>query len=328
MQNNDKKPRKMGIIVFIIMAILVLIALIFNIQNASVLKEIKGNFGENAKTVKLHNMPHSDYIAVLHIKGVIEESNDDYDQKWLIDTINDLKDDKNNQGIMLCVDSPGGGVFQADEAYLTLLDYKAKGKVIYAYFTNMAASGAYYISCAASKIYANRNCLTGSIGVIMTTSLDLSELLKNLGIKTTTIHSGRNKNMGDISKPFTSEQQQIMQSICDECYEQFTSIVATSRDMDIEEVKQIADGRVYSAKQALSCNLIDGIMPFVEDALDIMQKEEFSNNKLEIKHLEREHKQTFYDYLMGTKATLDKISSLLSTGTLASKSSIQYLYVQ
>lgn len=130
----------------------------------------------------------------------------------------------------------------------------------------MGCSGAYYIGCAADEIYANRNSLTGSIGVIMSTSTDLTGLMDKLGIKSTTIHAGKNKNMFSYNEPVSAEQAAIMQSIADESYEQFTSIVAQSRQMDLATTQSLADGRIYTARQAVANGLIDEIVTDLDEA--------------------------------------------------------------
>lgn len=210
------------------------------------------------------------YIAKLHIDGPIIDEARTYNQEWVLDTIADLKEDDKNEGIILYLNTPGGGVYQSDEVYLALLDYKkATDRPVYAYITQMAASGGYYIACAADKIYGNRNGLTGSIGVIFGQSVDATELLKKIGIKTRTFHAGKNKTMLSLDEPITEEQAQIMQSIADEAYDQFTGIVAEGRNMSIEKVKKLADGRIYTTSQAKDAGLIDGVCSF-DDALKTM----------------------------------------------------------
>lgn len=211
-----------------------------------------------------------DYIARLDIIGTIQEANETYNQQWLIDTVRELKADENNKGLLLFIDSPGGAVYQADELYLELLDYKREGKPIWAYMASTAASGGYYISCAADKIYANRNTMTGSIGVLMGPVLDLTGLMEKYGIKATTFKSGKNKNMLNYNQPVTDEQKEIMQAYIDECYEQFVGIVAESRKMPLAKAKEIADGRIYSAKQAHANGLIDSVCGY-DDAVKEMQ---------------------------------------------------------
>lgn len=250
--------------------ILAAICLVAVVSCVSGRKAGKFNFSFNndedktAEMIREQLPSNGKYSAVLHIEGVIAEGKN-YNQKWINKAIDILAEEKNCRNIILYIDSPGGAVYNSDETYLKLLEYKEKtGNKIYAYFASLAASGGYYIGCAADDISANRNCLTGSIGVIAGQSLDLTELMKNYGIKMTTIHSGKNKTMGAINEPFSSEQQQIMQAVSDECYEQFTGIVAESRGMDISKVESLADGRIYTAKQALENNLIDDICSFEE----------------------------------------------------------------
>lgn len=223
------------------------------------------------------------YISVIYIRGVISEENKTYNQKWLLKQIKRAKNDPNNRAILININSPGGTVYESDEAYLALLDYKETTKrPVYAYYEALAASGGYYIGCAADEIFANRNCLTGSIGVIAGQTIDATALFDKLGIKMTTITAGKNKNMGNYNSPLTPEQRAIMQSIADEAYEQFTSIVADSREMSIEDVKKLADGRIYTANQAKKNGLVDDVCTF-EDAKngikEFFEKEDEEGNK-------------------------------------------------
>ena len=225
-------------------------------------KIVSFKLGKNFSAPKSTKNP---YISVIYITGVISEENKTYNQKWLLRQIKNAKNNKNNRGILLKIDSPGGTVYESDEAYLALMDYKKSTKrPIYAYFGSLAASGGYYIACASDKIFANRNTLTGSIGVIAGQSVDATGLLEKLGVKMTTITAGRNKNMGNYNSVLTEEQRAIMQSIADEAYEQFTGIVADSRKMPIEKVKSLADGRIYTANQAKENGLIDEVCQFEE----------------------------------------------------------------
>ena len=215
----------------------------------------------------------NDFIAALYIEGTIQEENNTYNQKWLMSTIQALKENKKNAALAVFINSPGGAVYQADEVYLALQDYKTTGRPIYVYQGAMAASGGYYISCAGNKIYANRNTLTGCIGVIMGTSYDLTGLFDELGIKSTTIHSGANKNMMNFNEPFTDEQQQIMQAMCDECYDQFVSIVSKGRSIQYYTAQKLSDGRLYTAKQALDLRLIDAIDSWDNMLRDLAENE-------------------------------------------------------
>ncbi|MBR1638136.1 MAG: signal peptide peptidase SppA [Treponema sp.] len=243
-------------------------------------------------------------IARIKIEGVIEKEGETYNQKWLLETIEKLKKTKQNVGIILYIESPGGSVYESDEAFLALKKYKEETKrPVYAYFASLAASGGYYIGCAADKIIANRNCITGSIGVIAGRFVDLSEPMKKYGIKAETIHAGKNKTMGSITEPVTDEQRAIMQSLADECYEQFTGIVAESRKLDIEKVREIADGRVYSASQAKELGLVDEIAGF-EEAVEIFKEKELGDKEaaVEVKKFDLKQKRSLRKMLKGASS--------------------------
>lgn len=223
-------------------------------------------------------------------------------------TIKNLQEDTNNRGIVLVINSPGGGVYQADEVFLALEKYKKKTeRPVYAYFTSLAASGGYYVGCAADYIMANRNSLTGSIGVIAGQFTDLTGLMEKWGIKSTTIHSGRNKLMGNFNEPMTQEQQEIMQSIADECYEQFTDIVAESRGLSKEEVYKLADGRIYTASQAKEASLINSIGT-LDELIETMQRKEFDFAEYETADFSYQKEDSIYRMIMGSAKEFKKAS--------------------
>lgn len=209
----------------------------------------------------------ADNIAVLYVEGVISRSSSGsfgsqsgYNHSWTISQIDTLIDDNRNKGLVLFIDSPGGGIYETDELYLKVLDYKKKtGRPVYTAMGSMAASGGYYLSTASDKIFANRNTLTGSIGVTMGTYYDISPFLAEHGIKTVTITAGKNKAMGEITAPLTEEQRAIFRSIITEAYDQFVSVVSEKRHIDINNMRKIADGRIYTAKQANALHLVDQI---------------------------------------------------------------------
>ena len=248
---KEKKQKNKGMIILIIILV---VAFLFGFA--------KGFFSEES-VIKNKSSGSSKYIAELYIEGTIQEENESYNQAWLLDTINELQNDKNNCGTILFINSPGGSVYESDEVYLALKKY-AEEKTLWAYFGQTAASGGYYIACSAEKIIANRNTLTGSIGVIAGQSFDLTEFMSKHGIKMNTITAGKNKNMLNIDQPLTPEQRAIMQSVADECYNQFTQIVADGRNLPLETVKTLADGRIYTAQQALQNKLIDEILTYEE----------------------------------------------------------------
>ena len=219
------------------------------------------------------NPPSEDYIAIVRVEGTIQEpsgssileASSGYQHDSSMNYIDELMDDSNNKGILLYVDSPGGTVYESEELYQKLKEYKETTKrPIWDYMAHYAASGGYMVSMASDKIYANSNTTTGSIGVIMS-GYDMSGLYKKLGIRYVSITSGKNKD----SSKFTDEQIAIYQDQINEAYEKFVNIVADGRDMSVEDVKKLADGRTYTAKQAKNNGLIDEISlyPDMKDAM-------------------------------------------------------------
>lgn len=299
----SQKRKNSGLAAFIIILIIALLCGAFGVYQTQ-LDGTPGNGNPDKQLVRENIFKNSvmykkvgrPYIAAVYIEGTIEDENKTYNQDWLVSTIQDLQSDEKNRGILLYIDSPGGGVYQSDEVYLALCDYKKSGKTVEAYMGSLAASGGYYISCAADKIYANRNTLTGSIGVIAGTSIDLTGLMQKYGIKATTITAGKNKNMFNYNSPLTDEQRAIMQSVADDAYDQFTSIVALSRHLSVADVKKLADGRIYTAHQAVANGLVDHIGTWDDAAKDIAKK--CGNPDMDIVTYRYERDESFFDKLL------------------------------
>ena len=221
------------------------------------------------------------YIAQLNVEGEIMDTYSTdyfsnysgYHHQWTLDKIDELIDDSSNKGLLLYIDTPGGSVYASDELYLKIKDYKEESeRPVYVAMGSLAASGGYYISSPADKIYANRNTWTGSIGVTMGTFIDVSDFLSEHGINTETITAGKNKAMGGYFNPLTEDQIQIFQALADEAYDRFTGIVAEGRGLPIDKVRELADGRIYTATQAIELELIDEIGS-KEDAYEDMKEE-------------------------------------------------------
>ena len=247
--------------------IVIIVAAVVAIAVAVVALSISGIFASNQET-RTFSGPSSQYIARIKIVGEIGgganrfvSSDSSYHHKWTMQTIDALIGDTYNKGICLWLDTPGGAVYESDELYLKLMEYKEKtGRPIYAYMRRIAASGGYYAAASADEIFANRNTWTGSIGVSLGTLFDVSEFLESHGIRTETITSGRNKAMGSYYEPLTDEQREIYQSLLDDAYDRFVAIVAQGRGMSDKEARALSDGRIFTAEQALEAGLIDGIL--------------------------------------------------------------------
>lgn len=187
-------------------------------------------------------------------EGIFDVS-EGYQHLDTLEYIDRMKEDPANKGILLQVDSPGGTVYESEELYLKLKEYQQEtNRPVWTYMEHYAASGGYYVSAPSDKIYANPNTTTGSIGVIIS-GFDMTGLYEKLGIRSYSITSGKNKDMSKMNE----EQVAIYQSIVDRSYERFVEIVADGRKMNKEDVKKLADGRIYSAKQAKENGLIDEI---------------------------------------------------------------------
>ncbi len=229
-------------------------------------------------TEELLNNAYGQDIAMINIIGTIDDTGDDissvingtYRHDATVDQIKDLTKNNSNKGILLYLNTPGGGVLESDEVYLALMEYKeATGRPVYAYMDEMAASGGYYISCAADTIICNRNGLTGSLGVILGYT-DMTGLYEKLGIEQNVYTSGPFKSVAPDE--LKDDEDAIYQSLVDESYEQFVNIIATGRNMSDSQVRELADGRLYSATQALDNNLIDVIGSF-DDAVSLIYDE-------------------------------------------------------
>lgn len=231
-------------------------------------KKFESNASLSDSFLKGKALPVTPYIGVVKVEGTIIDSGSSgfmkagYDHQGTLDLIDEMKESSSNKGILLYVDSPGGSVYDSDELYLKLKEYVEKTeRPIWTYMADQACSGGYYISMASEKIFANRNTWTGSIGVIISLT-NMKDLYEKIGLKGIHITSGKNKSMGASDLELTQEQQEILQSMVDESYEQFVEIVADGRKMTVDKVKEAADGRIYTAKQAADKGLIDEISTF------------------------------------------------------------------
>lgn len=219
-------------------------------------------------------------IAVLAVNGMIMDNGESsafsapatYNHQATLDRIEEIKNDDTIKGLLLTVDSPGGTTYHSVELYRALQDLKeSRDMPIYVSMGSQAASGGYMISMPADKIFADTETWTGSIGVILST-YNFSGFMEEHGISTNVYKSGDNKDMGSAYKEPSDEENKIWQSMIDESYNTFVDIVAQGRDMDTNRVKELADGRIYTAQQAVNNGLIDTI-GYKKDALAALKSE-------------------------------------------------------
>ncbi len=206
------------------------------------------------------------------------------------------------QAVVLYVNSPGGGIYESDEIYQTIESLKAEyNKPFVVYMGRLAASGGYYVSAPADWIVANRNTITGSIGVVIS-SLNVAELLERYGIKDQTIASGENKTILSPFQELKPEQRAIIQSIVDESYGYFVDVVAEGRSMDTEQVLEVADGRIYSGRQAMEEGLVDEI-GMLETAFSVAAERAGVNNPTI--YAFRQQQWTLIDRLLSMSPSFD-----------------------
>ena len=190
-----------------------------------------------------------DKVGVVMIKGVLNESSQINDQ------LEEYDRDNNVKAIVIRIDSPGGSVVPAQEVYDKILEVK-KNKNVLVSMGAVAASGGYYIASAAEKIVANPGTITGSIGVIAQFP-QMKELLDKIGLKSTIIKSGKYKDTGSPTREMTSDEKSLIQGVVDDIYNQFVEVVSLNRKKPKADIEAIADGRIFTGRQALSLGLID-----------------------------------------------------------------------
>ena len=310
-ESPKRKKADKSQVVFLIVIALAVVGGILNFVGSKVSekKPVTSAFRSISHGTNNVTMPGGkDFIGELHIEGVIEEENSTYNQKNLLSALDDLAKNKKNKGLLLKINSPGGTIYESDEMYKAVMKYKEETKrPVWAYIGSMGASGGYYIACGADKIVANRNSLVGSIGVISGTSVDMTALFERLGVKVTTFHSGRNKTMLSSNEPLTEEQREIMQSISDEAYDQFVSVVADSRVLPVATVTELADGRIYTAAQAKNLRLLDDVL-FWEDFCTQMKEACGLGSDGEIQEISTVEKDFWHDFWHGAKGLFRQIS--------------------
>ena len=203
-----------------------------------------------------------DRVALIRIEGVILDAQA---------TISELKQYSENplvKAIVLRIDSPGGGVVPSQEIHDAVKRVKNKStKAVIASMGTVAASGGYYIAAATDRIIANPGTLTGSIGVIMEMA-NFEGLMKKVGVEGVVIKSGRFKDVGSPLRKMSDEERKLLQSVMDDVHHQFIQAVADGRSLEVSDVEPLADGRIYTGRQAKEARLVDELGD-LDDAIHI-----------------------------------------------------------
>ncbi len=207
----------------------------------------------------------SDRIQIVDIEGEL------LDSRPILEQLKRYEDSSSVKAILLNVDSPGGGVAVSQELYTEIKRLREqKEKTIVAYLSSTGASGAYYAACAANRIIANPGAIVGSIGVIAQW-VNYASLYEWAKLKDIVLKTGEFKDTGSPTRDLTESERKYFQGLIDDMYVQFVEAVASGRKLDLREVRTLADGRVFTGRDAKERKLIDDIGNF-QDAVDLTAK--------------------------------------------------------
>lgn len=231
-----------------------------------------------------------DKIAVLELNGIIQDTapspvlnTTSYNHKRFLDMLEQAGEDSTVDGIILRVNTPGGGVVESAEIHDKIIEIQEQyEKPIYVSMGNTAASGGYYISAPANKVVAHPATVTGSIGVIME-GYDLSGLAEKWGIDFNTIKSGEYKDILSFSREMTDEEREILQTMVDDMYADFVNVIVDGRDMSESKVRDLGDGRVYTGSQAKENGLVDELGS-LDDTIAYMAEDNDFNDVQVVKY--------------------------------------------
>ena len=251
-------------------------------------------------------------IAIVNIHGMLMDSRD------IVQQLSDYRHNPQIRGVILRIDSPGGAVAPAQEIYSEILKLRANHKTVYASMGAVAASGGYYIACAADYVLANPGTLTGSISAVMALN-NIEELTKKVGVKPNIIKSGKFKDLGSPLRAMTPEEHILLQSVVNDVHEQFVQAIAKGRGMPISAINRIADGRIMTGQQALKLNLIDEVGG-LEKTIDLLAKKIGIVGKPKV--IEKKEKLPFLGWLLQ-----DRLSNRLAEAFIPSpQPRLQYLW--
>ncbi len=251
-----------------------------------------------------------DKIGVVLIEGVLSDSRDTIRQLDIYERDSGIK------AVVLRINSPGGAVVPSQEIYDKVLHVKKFKKVVVS-MGSVAASGGYYIACAADRIIANPGTITGSIGVIIQFS-QIEDLLKKVGLKATVVKAGRYKDVGSPVREMTSAERALIQGVIDDIHDQFIEAVVSNRGIPRKELEHIADARIFTGRQALEVGLVDSLGN-MDSAIDTAAGLAGIEGKPDVVYPEKERK-SLLQYI--TSETISSITEELR----GSGSGIDYLY--
>jgi len=250
-----------------------------------------------------HRSGGDNQIGLVNIKGVI------IDARETVKQLDEMSLDPGIKGIIIRINSPGGAVAPSQEIYDEI---KRVGKIkpIYSSLGTVAASGGYYVACGSQKIYANPGTLTGSIGVIMQFT-NWKKVLDKIGIGGEVIKSGAHKDIGSPLRPMSAEEKALLQEMINDVYNQFVVAVTENRHMPLDKLLNLADGRVFSGRQAFKYGLVDELGSLQQAIRDLAEKAGITG-KPEV--VEKKEKRGLLWYVLGESLS-NKLNSALECNT-------------
>lgn len=236
-------------------------------------------------------------------------------------------EDETVKALVLRINSPGGTVTASDILYHEVRAFKEKRKVpVVASIMDVGASGGYYVAAAADKIFVHPSSVTGSLGVIMLT-VNARGLLDKVGVEATAVTSGPRKDMGSPFRPMTEEERAIFQGVINSFYERFLTVVREGRpNLTAEQIRKLADGRIYSGEQAKAAGLVDAV-GYLEDTIEAAKQQAgLSEARVVIYRRPGEYRPNIYARFMGGGGGLGELASL-DLMTLVRGGSPQFMYL-
>jgi protease-4 len=236
------------------------------------------------------------------------------------------KDDR-IKGLLLRINSPGGTVTASDILYHEILTYKRQKKVpVVASIVDVGASGGYYVAAAADAIMAHPSSVTGSLGVIMLT-VNARGLLEKVGVEANAVTSGPRKDMGSPFRAMSVEERDIFQGVIDQLYQRFLTVIHEGRpNLSPEQIRKLADGRIYTGEQAKEAGLVDGI-GYLDDAVELAKnRAKVSNIRVVTYRRPGEYRNNIYSRLSG-EPTLGPTLPSLDLFSLVRGGTPQFMYL-
>jgi len=248
-------------------------------------------------------------MAQLHGRvGLVEVVGEISESESVVDQIDRMQRDPSVKAVVIRLDSPGGGVAASQEIYDAVRRLRDEGKPVVASMGGVAASGAYYVACAADSIVANPGTLTGSIGVIMSFP-NTEELFRKVGIRFETIKTGKFKDVGSMWRPMTDDEKTLLHEVLTNVYDQFIDAIVDGRSMAREDILPYADGRIFSGDQAQEYGFVDRLGS-LEEAITMASEMAGIEGRPSVVRKERRHVSVF-DFL---DEKMNPMKGLLGSG--------------